>query len=153
MPNYHPQAVEPKWQRFWEERQFFHAPKTSPKSKLYLLEMLPYPSGDLHMGHMRNYTIGDAVARYKRARGMNVFHPIGWDAFGLPAENAAIERKIHPREWTLQNIARMKEQLRRFGFSYALVYGCALNAKAVKEVIGFGVHVGGQSFCCCLTFD
>ncbi len=118
MGDYDSKTIEPKWQRFWEERQFFHAPKTGPQPKLYLLEMLPYPSGDLHMGHMRNYTIGDAVARYQRARGANVFHPIGWDAFGLPAENAAIERKIHPRQWTLANIARMKEQLRRFGFSY-----------------------------------
>ncbi len=118
MGDYDSKSIEPKWQCFWEERQFFHAPKAGPKPKLYLLEMLPYPSGDLHMGHMRNYTIGDAVARYKRARGMNVFHPIGWDAFGLPAENAAIKNKVHPRAWTLDNIARMKAQLRRFGFSY-----------------------------------
>jgi leucyl-tRNA synthetase len=116
--DYDSKTIEPKWQRFWEERQFFHAPKSSSQPKLYLLEMLPYPSGDLHMGHMRNYTIGDAVARYQRARGMNVFHPIGWDAFGLPAENAAIKNKTHPRTWTLDNIARMKAQLRRFGFSY-----------------------------------
>jgi len=119
MGDYDPKRIEPKWQRTWEERGLFTAPRSgSTMPKLYLLEMLPYPSGDLHMGHMRNYTIGDAVTRYRRARGANVFHPIGWDAFGLPAENAAIERKVHPRQWTLNNIARMKEQLRRFGFSY-----------------------------------
>jgi leucyl-tRNA synthetase len=115
---YDPSSIEPKWQRFWEERGLFHRQADDNRRKYYLLEMLPYPSGDLHMGHMRNYTLGDAVARYMRMRGFNVFHPIGWDAFGLPAENAAIIRKAHPRAWTLSNIARMKEQLRRFGYSY-----------------------------------
>jgi leucyl-tRNA synthetase len=110
--------IEPKWQRFWEERGIFQRRSDDTRPKYYLLEMLPYPSGDLHMGHMRNYTLGDAVARYKRMRGFNVFHPIGWDAFGLPAENAAITRRTHPRAWTLNNIARMKEQLQRFGYSY-----------------------------------
>ncbi|MEE9234023.1 MAG: leucine--tRNA ligase, partial [Candidatus Acidoferrales bacterium] len=118
MAEYDHSTIEPKWQRLWEERRLFHAPRQDPRPKFYLLEMLPYPSGDLHVGHMRNYTIGDAVARYKRMRGFNVFHPIGWDAFGLPAENAAIIHKTHPRTWTLSNIARMKEQLQRFGISY-----------------------------------
>ncbi|MDA2913712.1 leucine--tRNA ligase [Acidobacteriia bacterium AH_259_A11_L15] len=118
MAEYDHSTIEPKWQRLWEERRLFHAPRQDPRPKFYVLEMLPYPSGDLHVGHMRNYTIGDAVARYKWMRGFNVFHPIGWDAFGLPAENAAIVRKTHPRTWTLSNIARMKEQLQRFGISY-----------------------------------
>ncbi len=118
MPEYDANAIEPKWQRLWKERGFFQRRSGDSRPKHYLLEMLPYPSGDLHMGHMRNYTIGDAVARYMLMRGYDVFHPIGWDAFGLPAENAALQRKVHPRAWTLNNIARMKEQLRRFGYSY-----------------------------------
>jgi leucyl-tRNA synthetase len=117
--DYDHKSTEPKWQRFWEERRCFEPKPSATAAKYYLLEMLPYPSGDLHMGHMRNYTIGDAVARYMRMRGYEVFHPIGWDAFGLPAENAAIKNQVHPRRWTQQNIARMKEQLQRFGYSYA----------------------------------
>ncbi|MGH9805520.1 MAG: leucine--tRNA ligase [Candidatus Acidiferrales bacterium] len=119
MGDYDHKSSEPKWQRFWDERRFFEPKPSEPGREYYLLEMLPYPSGDLHMGHMRNYTIGDAVARHMRMRGHEVFHPIGWDAFGLPAENAAIKNQVHPRQWTLKNIARMKEQLKRFGYSYA----------------------------------
>ena len=115
---YDPQAVEAKWQAFWEQRGEFNADVDPSRRKFYMLEMLPYPSGTLHMGHMRNYTIGDAVARYWRMRGFNVLHPMGWDAFGLPAENAAIKNGIHPREWTLGNIAEFKGVCRRFGFSY-----------------------------------
>jgi leucyl-tRNA synthetase len=115
---YEPQRIETKWQEFWEEQGAFHADVDASRPKYYLLEMLPYPSGTLHMGHMRNYTIGDAVARYKRMRGYNVLHPIGWDSFGLPAENAAIKNNIPPREWTNSNIAQMKAVCRRFGFSY-----------------------------------
>ena len=119
MPEYDPQAVEAKWQKIWEQQNAFHAEDNdASRPKYYLLEMLPYPSGTLHMGHMRNYTIGDAVARYKRMCGFNVLHPIGWDAFGLPAENAAIKRGTPPREWTNANIAQMKLVCRRFGFSY-----------------------------------
>ncbi|MBI4467232.1 MAG: leucine--tRNA ligase [Acidobacteria bacterium] len=118
MGDYDHRSIEAKWQRFWEERRLFYAPRDARRPKYYILPFLPYPSGDLHMGHMRNYTIGDAVARCKRAQGFNVFHPIGWDAFGLPAENAAMVHKTHPRTWTLKNIARMKEQLRLFGFGY-----------------------------------
>jgi len=116
---YDPQRIEAKWQKVWAERDAFRAvDNDASRPKYYLLEMLPYPSGTLHMGHMRNYTIGDAVARYKRMCGYNVLHPIGWDAFGLPAENAAIKRGIPPREWTNSNIAQMKAVCKRFGFSY-----------------------------------
>ncbi|MGA3294428.1 MAG: leucine--tRNA ligase [Candidatus Acidiferrales bacterium] len=119
MADYDPQQIEAKWQQIWEEQEAFRAEDNdSSREKYYLLEMLPYPSGTLHMGHMRNYTIGDAVARYKRMRGYNVLHPIGWDAFGLPAENAAIKRGTPPREWTNTNIAQMKAVCKRFGFSY-----------------------------------
>jgi leucyl-tRNA synthetase len=117
-PEYNPQAIELKWQQLWRERGVFHADMDPGRPKYYLLEMLPYPSGTLHMGHMRNYTIGDAVARYKRMRGFNVIHPIGWDSFGLPAENAAIKNNTHPRAWTNENIAEMKKVCARFGFSY-----------------------------------
>jgi leucyl-tRNA synthetase len=117
--DYDPQRIEAKWQKAWEEQDAFRAEDNdASRSKYYLLEMLPYPSGTLHMGHMRNYTIGDAVARYKRMCGYNVLHPIGWDAFGLPAENAAIKRGTPPREWTNANIAQMKAVCKRFGFSY-----------------------------------
>jgi leucyl-tRNA synthetase len=116
---YDPQQVEAKWQKVWEEQGVFHAKDgDASREKYYVLEMLPYPSGTLHMGHMRNYTIGDAVARYKWMRGYNVLHPMGWDAFGLPAENAAIKSGTHPREWTDTNIQEFRRVLRRFGFSY-----------------------------------
>jgi leucyl-tRNA synthetase len=115
---YDPQSIELKWQQVWRERGTFHADMDPARPKYYLLEMLPYPSGTLHMGHMRTYTIGDAVARYKRMRGFNVVHPIGWDSFGLPAENAAIKNNTHPRTWTNNNIAEMKKVCQRFGFSY-----------------------------------
>jgi leucyl-tRNA synthetase len=116
--DYPAQQIEAKWQKVWEEQGAFHAEADASRPKYYVLEMLPYPSGTLHMGHMRNYTIGDAVARYKRMRGFNVLHPIGWDSFGLPAENAAIKHGTPPREWTNANIAQMKAVCRRFGFSY-----------------------------------
>jgi leucyl-tRNA synthetase len=119
VPEYEPQRIEARWQKIWDDEGAFNAQdgETSRK-KYYMLEMLPYPSGTLHMGHMRNYTIGDAIARYKRMRGFNVLHPMGWDAFGLPAENAAIKNGIHPREWTNANIDEFRRVLRRFGFSY-----------------------------------
>jgi leucyl-tRNA synthetase len=115
---YDPQGIERKWQARWKADRAFEADADPAKAKYYVLEMLPYPSGTMHMGHMRNYTIGDAVARYKRMCGFHVMHPMGWDAFGLPAENAAIERGIHPREWTNTNIESFKRVLHRFGFSY-----------------------------------
>ena len=118
MGDYKPQELEAKWQKRWDENRVFESEADPKKQKYYVLEMLPYPSGTLHMGHMRNYTIGDVVARVKRMKGYNVIHPMGWDAFGLPAENAAIKNNTHPRVWTNNNIAEFQKVLRRFGFSY-----------------------------------
>ena len=117
---YNPAEIEPRWQALWDADPALYAaePHTSAKPKFYCLEMLPYPSGQLHMGHVRNYSIGDALARFMRMKGHNVLHPMGWDAFGLPAENAALKNNTPPREWTLANIAQMKVQMRRLGFSY-----------------------------------
>ncbi len=111
-------AIETKWQSEWQNKATFKVSEDQSLPKYYLLEMFPYPSGRIHMGHVRNYTIGDVIARYKRMKGFNVLHPMGWDAFGLPAENAAIKHNTHPAKWTLENIAYMKNQLRRMGFSY-----------------------------------
>ena len=115
---YDPREIEPKWQRIWEEQRIFYVSEDANKAKYYLLEMFPYPSGRIHMGHVRNYTIGDVVGRYKTMRGFNVIHPMGWDAFGMPAENAAIKAGIHPATWTYNNIDQMKKQLKEMGFSY-----------------------------------
>jgi leucyl-tRNA synthetase len=115
---YEPTQIEKKWQRHWSEERIFRVLENPKKEKYYLLEMFPYPSGKMHMGHVRNYSIGDVVARYKRMKGYNVLHPMGWDAFGMPAENAAIEHGVHPAAWTYQNIDAMRVQLKRMGFSY-----------------------------------
>ena len=119
-PRYDPRAIEAKWSARWRENPALYAAEgaTSTKPKYYVLEMLPYPSGVLHMGHVRNYSIGDALARYMWMNGYNVLHPMGWDSFGLPAENAALKAGVQPREWTLGNIAHMREQMRRLGFAY-----------------------------------
>jgi len=118
MSKYDFKSIEVKWQNYWEENKSFKAERDSSKKKYYLLEMFPYPSGRIHMGHVRNYGIGDAIARFMRMKGFNVLHPIGWDAFGLPAENAAIQNKSHPAQWTEDNIAAMQVQLRSLGLSY-----------------------------------
>lgn len=115
---YDHRLIEARWQTYWEREDTFRAAEDPSRTKYYCLEMFPYPSGRIHMGHVRNYAIGDVVARYKRMRGFNVLHPMGWDAFGLPAENAAIEKGVHPRRWTIENIAYMRTQLRQMGLSY-----------------------------------
>ena len=112
-----PSTADGRWQRAWDEAQAFRADDTSSKPRSYVLEMFPYPSGRIHIGHVRNYTMGDVLARYKAMTGHEVLHPMGWDAFGMPAENAAIEQKVHPGAWTYQNIANMKAQLQRLGFA------------------------------------
>ncbi|NPA32776.1 MAG: leucine--tRNA ligase [Aquificae bacterium] len=117
MKDFNPRAIEEKWQKRWEEAGVFRAEEGKP-NKFYVLEMFPYPSGRIHMGHVRNYTIGDAIARFLRMKGRNVLHPMGWDAFGLPAENAAIKHGIHPARWTYENIDQMRKQLKMLGFSY-----------------------------------
>ena len=115
---YNFKETEAKWQAVWRDRECFKATEDETRPKYYVLEMFPYPSGRIHMGHVRNYTLGDVVARYKRAHGFNVLHPMGWDAFGMPAENAAIEAKVHPAEWTRDNIGSMRKQLESMGLSY-----------------------------------
>jgi len=115
---YNPQEIEAKWQRYWEDKGSFVCSNNDDRPKYYCLEMFPYPSGNIHMGHVRNYSIADVIAHFKRMQGFNVLHPIGWDAFGLPAENAAIKNNTHPAKWTYANIDNMRSQLKRLGFSY-----------------------------------
>ncbi len=115
---YAPHIIESKWQKYWEENKSFKVDLDENKPKSYVLEMFPYPSGNLHMGHVRNYSIGDVVARFRTMNGYNVLHPMGWDSFGMPAENAAIKHGIHPKKWTLENIANMTKQQKALGLSY-----------------------------------
>lgn len=115
---YAPHDIEAKWQKYWEENKTFKVEMDKDKPKSYVLEMFPYPSGNLHMGHVRNYSIGDVIARFRTMKGFNVLHPMGWDSFGMPAENAAIKHNIPPKKWTLENIANMTRQLKALGLSY-----------------------------------
>ncbi len=115
---YDPKQIEPKWQKYWAERNLYKTGPDAFRKKFYCLEMFPYPSGKIHMGHVRNYAIGDVIARYKKMQGYNVLHPMGWDSFGLPAENAAIKHAVHPSRWTYENISYMKTQLNKLGLSY-----------------------------------
>jgi leucyl-tRNA synthetase len=118
MEKYQPENIEIKWQKRWEENEIYKAKYQPDKKKFYALEMFPYTSAQIHMGHVRNYTIGDVIARYKVMNSYNILHPIGYDAFGLPAENAAIKQNIHPKEWTYKNIETIRKQLKRIGISY-----------------------------------
>ena len=117
MSKYNANEIEPKWQEKWNEQNLFKATIDESKQKYYVLEMFPYPSGRIHMGHVRNYTMGDVVARYKMSKGFNVLHPMGWDAFGMPAENAAMEQNTQPSDWTYKNIKIMRAQLQPMGLS------------------------------------
>ncbi len=116
---YNPKTVETRWQQRWNKEKLFEANTLPDKNRetYYVLEMFPYPSGRIHMGHVRNYAMGDVIARYKRAKGFEVLHPMGWDAFGMPAENAAMQNKTHPKGWTYDNIASMRKQLKSMGLS------------------------------------
>ena len=115
---YIPKDIEPNWQKIWADSGAFRSKVDRTKPEYYVLEMFPYPSGALHMGHVRNYSIGDVVARFQKMRGYNVLHPMGWDAFGMPAENAAIKNRVHPAEWTWANINNMRRQQQELGLSY-----------------------------------
>ena len=117
MERYNFKDIEKKWQKHWDDKKIFHAKVDKNKKKFYCLEMFPYPSGNIHMGHVRNYTIGDVLSRYKKLQGYNVLHPMGWDSFGMPAENAAKQNNLDPKIWTEKNIETMKTQLKKLGLS------------------------------------
>jgi leucyl-tRNA synthetase len=116
---YNPKDIEAKWQKYWIENNSFEPEDSTEKEKKYILSMFPYPSGRIHMGHVRNYCLGDAFARFFRKANFNVLHPIGWDSFGMPAENAAIKHKLHPKKWTYENIDYMRDELKALGLSFS----------------------------------
>ena len=120
MERYNFKEIDSKWQKIWEDKKVYETKIDNSKKKFYCLEMFPYPSGKIHMGHVRNYTIGDILARYKQMQGFNVLHPMGWDSFGMPAENAAKQNNLDPKEWTEKNIKTMKSQLKKLGLSKSL---------------------------------
>src|SRR6056297_4344923 len=140
---YLPQDIETRWQKTWLDSKVFEVEPDSDSPKYYVLEMFPYPSGRIHMGHVRNYSIGDVVARYKKMRGFNVLHPMGWDSFGLPAENAAIKNNIPPKKWTEENIEHMREQFKKLGFSYDWNREIATHT---KEYYRWNQYVFGKMF-------
>ena len=148
IPNYNHKTAEKKWQKSWEEKAIFKFDENSAKEKYYVLEMFPYPSGKIHMGHLRNYTIGDAIARFKKLQGFNVLHPMGFDAFGLPAENAALEHKIHPEKWTLENIKTMSADLKSIGLSldWSRQVVTCFDAKGNTLPAGCMGRIGGPLF-------
>ena len=145
---YDPKGMESKWQDQWESSNAFSTTEDTSKPEYYVLEMFPYPSGKLHMGHVRNYSIGDVIARFKSMQGFNVLHPMGWDAFGMPAENAAIKHAIHPAKWTLENIANMRQQQKELGLSYDWEREIATykpDKKTLKELLKSGKHIEGAT--------
>ena len=136
MERYNFKSIESKWQKFWEENKSFKTSNDKTKQKFYCLEMFPYPSGKIHMGHVRNYTIGDVLARFKKLQGFNVLHPMGWDSFGMPAENAARQNNLDPKHWTEQNISIMKNQLKKLGLSIN-----GLRAMKLQAILNFQVDL------------
>ena len=141
---YDPRVIEPKWQKYWDDRSCFKIERDSQKSKYYCLNMFPYPSGDLHMGHMRNYIIGDVLARFHMMQGEAVMHPMGWDAFGLPAENAAIQRHIHPADWTRKCTETMHKQFSQLGISYNWDRG-AYGTVDMTTLLAHSLNVGAAT--------
>nr|WP_308435200.1 class I tRNA ligase family protein [Mycoplasmopsis bovis] len=133
MKNYDHLTIEQKWQNYWDNSSYFEPKDDHKLAKKYILSMFPYPSGNIHRGNVRNYAIGDALARFYRRKGFNVLHPFGWDAFGLPAENAAIKHNIHPKTWTYQNISSMNENIKKLGISFAWNYECI--TKVMKSIL------------------
>ena len=149
MARYNFRETETKWQQAWNQARAFAAQADPARPKYYVLEMFPYPSGRIHMGHVRNYTLGDVVARHRRALGFNVLHPMGWDAFGLPAENAARDSKIHPATWTYDNIATMRAELQRMGLSLDWereLATCHPGYYAQQQRLFLDFHKGGLAY-------